>query len=184
VARRKTVKKGFVDKVLRENALEFVVTKSSTLGDVVSLYPEAVPVLAQAGLHCIGCHVSAYESIEDGCKAHGMKGKEINLLVERVNEKIKEFKKMPKVSFSPAAVAELEKRLLFSGKRFVRIVHSFGGEFDFEPTDLKVPGDEVILVGGQGPVLSVLAESPVERMLRGIIIDYDLKEKDFTAQKK
>ena len=59
-----------------------------TLGEIVQNFPQAVPLLAQAGLHCIGCHVSAFETLEQGCKAHGMNGKEIAELVKRINQSV------------------------------------------------------------------------------------------------
>ncbi len=61
------------------------ISKSMTLGEIVQKFPQAAPLLAEAGLHCIGCHVSAFETLEQGCKAHGLSGKEIDALVERMN---------------------------------------------------------------------------------------------------
>jgi len=48
------------------------VTKEMLLGEVVSKHPRAAFVMLQYGLHCIGCHVSIYETIEQGCLGHGM----------------------------------------------------------------------------------------------------------------
>ena len=48
------------------------IQRTDTLGKVIEENPEIAPLLMQAGLHCIGCHVSAYESIQDGCASHGM----------------------------------------------------------------------------------------------------------------
>ncbi|NMD14365.1 MAG: DUF1858 domain-containing protein, partial [Caldisericales bacterium] len=44
----------------------------------------------QFGLHCIGCHISAYESIKDGAAAHGV---EVEKLIEALNKAINEPKK-------------------------------------------------------------------------------------------
>jgi hybrid cluster-associated redox disulfide protein len=57
------------------------ISKKTILGDILNTNPEVVPLLAQAGLHCIGCHVSTYESLEEGCKTHGMSEKDIDDLV-------------------------------------------------------------------------------------------------------
>jgi hybrid cluster-associated redox disulfide protein len=40
-------------------------------------------------LHCIGCRVSAVESIENGCKVHGMDDAQIDALVKEINKSIK-----------------------------------------------------------------------------------------------
>ena len=50
------------------------ITKDMTLGDLVTKHPQAAMVLAQKGLHCIGCGMAAMETIEQGCKAHGLDG--------------------------------------------------------------------------------------------------------------
>lgn len=64
------------------------ITKDMTIGDVVSEHPEAAQVLMSYGLHCIGCHVAANESLEDGCKAHGLSDEDIDKMVKEINEKI------------------------------------------------------------------------------------------------
>jgi len=48
------------------------ITKEMTIEEVVTEYPETMLVFMRHGLHCVGCHVSAYESIEEGAMAHGI----------------------------------------------------------------------------------------------------------------
>ncbi|MBN2517696.1 MAG: DUF1858 domain-containing protein [Candidatus Altiarchaeota archaeon] len=57
-----------------------------TLGDVVEIYPETVEVFMKYGLHCIGCHVAAWESIEQGAMAHGIT--DVDSLVEDLNKAV------------------------------------------------------------------------------------------------
>jgi hybrid cluster-associated redox disulfide protein len=61
------------------------ITGEMTLGNVIKEWPETAEVFFQFGLHCIGCHISAYESVADGAKAHGVNPEE---LVKALNEKI------------------------------------------------------------------------------------------------
>lgn len=63
-----------------------LITGKTALGEVVEKYPAAVPVLLRYGLHCIGCHVAAYESVADGAAAHGLGEKEIKSLVADLNK--------------------------------------------------------------------------------------------------
>lgn len=63
-----------------------MITKESIIGDVLKKYPKSAEVMFKHGLHCIGCHVSAYESIENGCKVHGMDDKQIDALVKEINK--------------------------------------------------------------------------------------------------
>lgn len=65
------------------------ITKEMSIGDVVKKYPQTVPVFFQHGLHCIGCHVSPFESVEDGCKAHGI---DAVALIKALNSAIKDEK--------------------------------------------------------------------------------------------
>jgi hybrid cluster-associated redox disulfide protein len=62
------------------------ISKETTLGEIVQKFPKAVPFLAEAGLHCIGCHVSAFETLEQGCKAHGLSDKGIESLLKKMNK--------------------------------------------------------------------------------------------------
>jgi len=162
-----------------------MITKKDTLGDIISNYPEVAPVLAQAGLHCIGCHVSAYESLEEGCLAHGMTSKEVDYLVKKANEAIMEFEKAPKVTFSQNAVTKLLERV--KGKKYVRIVNNQMGEFDFVAANTKTAEEFITPVEGlkskKKIVVDVLMDKRTEKGLRGVIIDYDNKEKDFTAKR-
>lgn len=66
------------------------VTKDTLLGDVVAAHPKAAFVMLQYGLHCIGCHVSVYETIEQGCMGHGMPKEVMEEMIADVNAFIDE----------------------------------------------------------------------------------------------
>src|SRR3990167_1279431 len=61
------------------------ITKDMTIGDVVSKYPACIEVLQAAGVHCVGCHVSYLETLEQGFKGHGMSDGEIDEVVSKLN---------------------------------------------------------------------------------------------------
>lgn len=48
------------------------ITRDMTIQEVVNNYPQTLAVFAQYGLGCIGCHVAAFENIEQGAMAHGI----------------------------------------------------------------------------------------------------------------
>lgn len=176
-------KKTIAKKVSNEFVKAFI-SKDDLIGDIVSNYPETIPVLAQAGLHCIGCHVSVSESLLDGCLAHGLEKKDVDKLVIDANKRILDFESAPKVTFTNNAVLELVKKLKSNGSKYVRIVNTFGGEFDFDTSNEK-DADEIIVQAKDGKgFIEILIPSRIERMLRGIEIDYDSKLKDFTAKRK
>ncbi len=67
------------------------ITKETTIEEVVSKYPESVIVFMKHGLHCVGCHVSAFESIEEGAIAHGIN---VDALVEDLNKVVESKQKV------------------------------------------------------------------------------------------
>ena len=48
---------------------------------------DAAEILFETGMGCVGCSMAMQETLEDGCKAHGMSDKEISKLVEKLNRK-------------------------------------------------------------------------------------------------
>jgi hybrid cluster-associated redox disulfide protein len=61
------------------------ITRDMMLGELVQKYPEAAMLMAKRGMHCVGCGMAAWETIEQGCRAHGMSEKDIDSLVEEMN---------------------------------------------------------------------------------------------------
>lgn len=70
--------------------MEKYVTRDTTIGEVVQRWPKSAFIMFEYGLHCVGCHVSAFETIEEGCKGHGMPEEVIDELVEELNKFIAE----------------------------------------------------------------------------------------------
>lgn len=68
------------------------ITRDMTLGDIISRYPETAEVMMKKGLHCVGCHVAAFETLEQGAKAHGMSDKDIESMLKEMNNLIKNIK--------------------------------------------------------------------------------------------
>ncbi len=67
------------------------VNADMNIGEVVMRYPVTADIMLSYGLHCVGCHVNAFESIRQGAVGHGgMDDEEIVELVEEMNEAIAE----------------------------------------------------------------------------------------------
>jgi hybrid cluster-associated redox disulfide protein len=64
---------------------ENAVAKSMSIGEVVQKHPETIPVFMQHGLHCLGCAIASFESIEQGAQAHGI---DADALVKGLNDAI------------------------------------------------------------------------------------------------
>jgi len=62
------------------------ITKEMTIGKVMELKPEAADVMLSYGLHCVGCSVNLFETIEQGATGHGIPAEEIDEMVKAINE--------------------------------------------------------------------------------------------------
>lgn len=56
------------------------------LGEIVKKYPETVGIFFKYGLPCAGCHIASFETLEEGAMGHGIKGKNLEKLVEELNK--------------------------------------------------------------------------------------------------
>jgi hybrid cluster-associated redox disulfide protein len=73
----------------KKHAAKKGIAKNMTFAEILQKHPEAGDVLFESGLHCIGCGMAMYETLEQGCLSHGMSKKEIDALIIKVNKKIK-----------------------------------------------------------------------------------------------
>lgn len=69
-----------------------LITKDMTIGDVVAKYPAVIEPLQSAGVHCVGCHVSYHETLEQGFKGHGMSDEEVEAVIRKLNVAVEESK--------------------------------------------------------------------------------------------
>ena len=76
----------------KEQEIKEVITKDMTIGEVVAKYPAVIEPLQEAGVHCVGCHVSYSESLEDGFKGHGMSDEQIDEVIVKLNKAVEEYK--------------------------------------------------------------------------------------------
>ncbi len=60
-----------------------MITKDMTIGEILRVSQEVVPVLLDAGIHCLGCPSAQAESLEDACLVHGI---DADKLVEQLNK--------------------------------------------------------------------------------------------------
>ena len=67
-----------------------LITKDMLLMDVITKYPEVATIFMGYGLHCVGCHFSAVDTIEAGAKVHGLDDMTIEMLLKDVNSLISE----------------------------------------------------------------------------------------------
>lgn len=62
------------------------ITKDMGIGEVVSQYPQTVPVFQAHGMGCFGCAAARFENIAQGASAHGI---DVDKLIIDLNEAVK-----------------------------------------------------------------------------------------------
>jgi len=65
--------------------MENKITRNMTLGETIEKYPASAEILMRYGLHCIGCHVATWETLEQGATAHGMDNKKLENMLKELN---------------------------------------------------------------------------------------------------
>ena len=58
------------------------VTKDIIIGELILIDRGIIPILIQAGMHCIGCPSSQGETLEEACMVHGM---DVEALLSDIN---------------------------------------------------------------------------------------------------
>ncbi len=48
------------------------ITKEMTIGEILTINPQVIPVLLNAGMHCLGCPSAQAESLEEAAMVHGI----------------------------------------------------------------------------------------------------------------
>ncbi len=150
------------------------VTADMTMGDIVKQFPAAIPVIQSAGLHCVGCHVAYWETLSDGCKAHGMSEEDVQHLLEKINHAISQPSPSVPLSVSSPAVAKLKELLSRENKvgwgLRVRVVKGgcAGNAYEMDFEEKKRADDTVVTEGG----LSFFISPDSLPLVTGARIDY------------
>ncbi len=150
------------------------ITKEMMIGDAVSQYPAIADVFLSYGLHCVGCHVNAYETIEQGAMGHGMNEEEVAEMIAEANAYILESSK-PREGFAltPKAIQKLHELAAEDGKASwgLRVEVQAGGcsgfryNLEFEE---KAKADDIVLKEG----FPIFIDTESRKMLEGAILDY------------
>ena len=59
------------------------------ISDLTEQHPEVIDILIyDYGLHCVGCVIAQYETLEEGAAAHGLGSKEFKKLMKAINDRV------------------------------------------------------------------------------------------------
>lgn len=162
----------------QETEIQHKITKEMLIGDLVSLFPDAVGPLLEEGVHCIGCGASNFETIGQGLLGHGASEQDIARVIEKLNKAVEESKKYPSnpesVTITEGAadkVGELLKKQKkpFEGLRISVVPGGCSGfQYGFEFAEKKDKEDKVLEVKG----VKFFIDSSSMDMMKGSKIEY------------
>ena len=59
------------------------ITKDMVIGDILDADAGTAMFFFEMGMHCLGCHASRGETVEEACSVHGVN---VDELIARINE--------------------------------------------------------------------------------------------------
>lgn len=142
-----------------------VVRRDMQIGEIVQKYPAAIEPMLAAGLHCVGCHVAYWETLEQGCAGHGFSDERIDKLVEDINKALENQEEA-----APAQDEKEEKPLAVTAKaaeKFKRLIKEYEKP---ENTMLRI---QVLPGGCAGMSYGFDFEEPQNTNEDDTILDYD-----------
>lgn len=64
----------------------YAIKPDMQIDKLVEKYPQAVAILKEHGVNCVGCHGASMETLEQGCLGHGMPLSAFESLLENLNK--------------------------------------------------------------------------------------------------
>lgn len=148
-----------------------------TIGDVVEKFPETADVMLGYGLHCVGCAVNPYETIEQGAMGHGMSKETLDQMLADINlavTKVPDYPTNPEgITLSPRAIETLEIIAESEGKKGqglkVRATQIEGGlDYMLDLADKPEAGDKVMEWQG----MKMFIDEASLKLMNPSLIDY------------
>ena len=158
--------------------MEQKINRNMTIEEVFKSFPNKGQKLAQemtnAGLHCVGCSASTWETLEAGMYGHGMDEATIDSLLGKLNKILDEEEDLSTVTMTEKAAKKYVQILREEGKagwglRFgEKAAGCSGFEYFLDFSEKPQVGDLVLESNG---VQIHLHHKSVSRLM-GCVIDY------------
>lgn len=158
--------------------MEKHITRDMTIEEILSLFPQKAPRLAQEmknmGLNCIGCSQSVWETIEAGVLGHGHSEENLVLLLDKLNQILNEPLNDYSISMTKKAakkfleILEEEKKVGWALRFGDRAGGCQGFEYLLDYSEKASPEDKIFYSEG----VEIHVHSGAVPRLMGSIIDY------------
>ena len=154
------------------------ITREMTIEEIFTTFPHKSEKLAQvmtdAGLHCVGCSASTWETLEAGMYGHGMDDAAIDDLLSKLNTILAEEEDLSTITLTEKAAKKYREILAEENKAGwgLRLGEKAAGCSGFQYTlafsEKAKPGD--LVLESQGIEIHLHHKS-AERLL-GCVVDY------------
>ena len=153
------------------------ITPEMTISDVIKKYPSTVDVMLANGIHCVGCHVSYFETIGDGLAGHGFTQEKIDSIMKELNQSAEQSGEVVEgkiITITQKAAEKLKEILVEDGKPTaglrVQVVPGGceGNQYALEVDDKSQPKDTVVEEFG----VKVFIDEESMPLIRGSKIDF------------
>jgi iron-sulfur cluster assembly protein len=154
------------------------VHRQMTIDEIFSFFPHKAQRLSQeitnAGLHCVGCSASTWETLEAGMMGHGMNNEAIERLVNRLNALLDEPVDTNTISLTARAAQKFqeftqEESKAGCGLRFGVVAAGCSGfEYSLNYSE-KADADDVVY---ESSGIQIHVKKAMLPKLLGSVIDY------------
>ena len=148
------------------------ITKEMMISEVIEKYPSTIETLLMTGVHCIGCHVSYFETLEQGMKGHGMSNEEVDEVINEMNNVIDKEKLSENDEFKITEKAADKIKNVLKDKNGLRIEVIPGGCSGYMyniTTEDKINKDDQVI---QDKEVKIIIDKESFDLLRGAKLDY------------
>ncbi len=155
-----------------------MITKDMTIEEILTAFPQRSQKLAQemmtAGLNCVGCGASVWETLEAGMLGHGFNEPDLEKLLGKLNGILAEKIDVTTITLTPKAAEKFQEILEDEGKEGwgLRFGDRAGGCSGFEYVldfSEKASPDDVIFTS-EG--IEIHIEQQAAERLKGCVIDF------------
>lgn len=154
-----------------EQVQEFI-TKDIAISEVIEKYPSTIETLLMIGVHCIGCHVSYFETLEQGMRGHGMSDEEIDEVIKEMNEVVKQENLNKNDDFKITEKAVLKIKEVLKDKKGLRIEVIPGGCSGYMyniATEDKINNNDKVI---EEDSIRIIMDKESFDLLKGSKLDY------------
>jgi len=149
------------------------ISKDMNIGEVVAKWPETAEIMTGYGLHCVGCHVNPYESIENGAMGHGMPKETVETMIKEMNTAVSDFEDKD-INLSDPAVKKFSELMQGENKA------GWGLKFTVEPggcsgytyvmdfAEKPEANEKIVMEKG----MKIFVDKETFQMVKGVRIDF------------